>query len=285
MRRYIISILLSVLLFSSAEAKEPVVGLVLSGGGALGYAHIGAIQALEEHGIMPTVISGSSMGAIIGSLYSAGYTPQEMLKIVQKDKLYRINKLVTLQSALTTTGMSSHEALRKILHELIPHDSFDSLEYDFTACVSNLDKGQKEYISSGNNLVDYIVASASIPGIFETKKIGGVTYVDGGVLDNMPTAAIQEKCDYLIGVDVIPFVKEIKKNNSVDVLLWSIRLIQHNNSQLGRSMCDWLIESYALIEYHELNFEHYLEIYQFGYKAAIDYIAKHPELVEKCAAK
>ena len=268
---------------SFSFARQPRVGITLSGGGALGYAHIGVLQALEEHGIHPDCISGSSMGAIIGTLYAAGYSPKEMLAIVQKDKLYRINKLLTLQSAFTTTGMSSHKSLHRILLQLIPPNSFDSLPRRLTVCVTNLDSGESEYISSGDSLAEYVVASASIPGIFETRTVGGHTYVDGGVLDNLPVRALRPQCDHIIAVDVLPFVKESRKSTSLDVMLWSIRLMQHSNSIPGRAAADWLIDSYALVEFHEFSFDKYREIYQYGYKAATEYLAAHPELIRRCA--
>lgn len=283
MYRYIFTIIAIAMSLPFSFARQPRVGITLSGGGALGYAHIGVLQALEEHGIHPDCISGSSMGAIIGTLYAAGYSPKEMLAIVQKDKLYRINKLLTLQSAFTTTGMSSHKSLHRILLQLIPHNSFDSLPRRLTVCVTNLDSGESEYISSGDSLAEYVVASASIPGIFETRTVGGHTYVDGGVLDNLPVRALRPQCDHIIAVDVLPFVRESRKSTSLDVMLWSIRLMQHSNSIPGRAAADWLIDSYALVEFHEFSFDKYREIYQYGYKAATEYLAAHPELIRRCA--
>ncbi|MBO8440514.1 MAG: patatin-like phospholipase family protein [bacterium] len=283
MYRYIFTIIAITMSLSFSFARQPRIGITLSGGGALGYAHIGVLQALEEHGIHPDCISGSSMGAIIGTLYAAGYSPKEMLAIVQKDKLYRINKLLTLQSAFTTTGMSSHKSLHRILLQLIPHNSFDSLPRRLTVCVTNLDSGESEYISSGDSLAEYVVASASIPGIFETRTVGGHTYVDGGVLDNLPVRALRPQCDHIIAVDVLPFVRESRKSTSLDVMLWSIRLMQHSNSIPGRAAADWLIDSYALVEFHEFSFDKYREIYQYGYKAATEYLAAHPELIRRCA--
>lgn len=285
MYRYIFTIIAITMSLSFSFARQPRIGITLSGGGALGYAHIGVLQALEEHGIHPDCISGSSMGAIIGTLYAAGYSPKEMLAIVQKDKLYRINKLLTLQSAFTTTGMSSHKSLHRILLQLIPHNSFDSLPRRLTVCVTNLDSGESEYISSGDSLAEYVVASASIPGIFETRTVGGHTYVDGGVLDNLPVRALRPQCDHIIAVDVLPFVRESRKSTSLDVMLWSIRLMQHSNSIPGRAAADWLIDSYALVEFHEFSFDKYREIYQYGYKAATEYLAAHPELIRRCEKK
>jgi len=77
------------------SSRNDGLGLCLSGGGALGFAHIGVIQSLEDHGIFPTHIAGSSMGAIVGTLYAAGYSPASMLQMIKDDKLYKITKLMT----------------------------------------------------------------------------------------------------------------------------------------------------------------------------------------------
>ena len=81
-------------LFKSSSGNQTL-GICLSGGGALGFAHVGVLQSLEEHGIQPTHVVGSSMGSIIGCLYAAGYTPAEMLQMIKDDKLYKITKLMT----------------------------------------------------------------------------------------------------------------------------------------------------------------------------------------------
>lgn len=265
-------------LFSQGNKK---LGIALSGGGALGFAHIGAIQALEENGIKADCVSGSSMGAIIGALYAAGYSPVEMLKVISDKKLYKIQKLLTLQSAISNMGMSTHSVLQKALTELIPHNSFDSLKIPFTVCVTNLDSGIYEYKNHGKLLAEYVAASASIPGVFEAMKIEGITYVDGGVLNNLPAEILQEQgCKYIVGIDVLPFIPNADKHNAIDVAAWSLRSMQHQNAQSGIKVCNWLISSYAILEYHEFSFEKYKEIYQYGYRAAMQYIAQHPEIKE-----
>lgn len=264
------------------RTAKPQVGIALSGGGALGFAHIGVLQALNEHGIYPDCVAGTSMGAIIGVMYAAGFTPQEILEIVHTKKLYKVKRLLTLQSAIGSLGMSTHDVLHKTLREYIPHNSFDSLMLPFVACVTNLDKAQAEYRDAGTLLAEYVVASASIPGVFEAVDINGTIYVDGGVLDNLPARSLQDMgCKYIIGVDVLPIVMRSPKNNSIDVVMSSIRTMQHSNSIPGIEACQWVINSYALTEYHEFSFEQYREIYQYGYRTTIEYIKSHPELVRK----
>lgn len=210
MKRTIL-ILLTVFATITATA-QPRIGIALSGGGALGFAHIGVLQALEEHGIRPDCIAGTSMGSIIGVLYAAGYHPTQIIDIVRDNKFYQVKRLITLQSAISTLGMSTHDVLHKALLRLIPHDSFDSLRIPFAACVTNLDLVRPEYRDAGTHLADYVVASASIPGVFEAKKIGTTTYVDGGVLDNLPAVYLKNRgCRYIIGVDVLPVAENTQK--------------------------------------------------------------------------
>ncbi|MFI3297179.1 MAG: patatin-like phospholipase family protein [bacterium] len=298
-----IVLLLIIVTLPTSVFAEKRIGIVLSGGSALGYAHVGALQALEDYGIKPQYVAGTSMGAIIGAFYAAGYTPQQILQLIQDKKLNSVNKLLSPQSAFFNTGVSSHDVLISTMKELIPHNSFDSLELDFSLCVTNLDKGYFEYKTSGDNLAQYVAASASIPGVFETQVIDGINYVDGGILNNLPAEVLHDKkCQYIIGVDVIPFVEDaldavkqtspdrtsllnlidLKQNsNSLDVMMWSLRLVQVENSKPGREYCDWVIDSYAILDYHEFNFSKYIEIYQYGYKAVVDYIRSHPQMLKK----
>ena len=127
-------------------------GLCLSGGGALGLAHIGVIQALEDHGIFPDEISGSSMGAIIATLYAAGYSPTQMLQLIKDDKLYKITKVLTFTPTFLKSGLSTHDILRSLIHELIPHNSFEKLKKQLHICVVNLNSAEWEIVSSGNDL-------------------------------------------------------------------------------------------------------------------------------------
>ena len=265
--------------------KKQKIGLALSGGGALGFAHIGALQALEEHGVKPDFISGSSMGAIIGAIYCAGYSPAKIMRIIQAEKLYKLDKLMSPNLNFKQKGLSSHATLRATLKELIPHDCFDSLEIPFAVCVTNITSGTYEYYYSGKGIVEYVVASASIPGVFDPVVIKNTTYVDGGVLNNLPAEILHQKgCNYIIGVDVLPFLP-IEKKSILDITLWSIRLMQHSNTQNGIKYCNWLIESNAIEKYNEFEFDKYKEIYQYGYKAMTEFIHSHPEMIETITGK
>jgi NTE family protein len=264
----------------SLSARNDSLGLCLSGGGALGLAHIGAIQSLEDHGIYPTHIAGSSMGAIIGVLYAAGYSPTDMMQMIKEDKLYKITKLMTFRPTFLKSGLSTHDLLRTLIKEMIPHNSFEKLKKKLFVCVTNLNNAEWEIIDSGDELDKWVSASASIPGIFETIKEGEVYYVDGGLLNNMPTQGIATLCQNIIGVDVLPHKIPAELKKPFDSLLFSIRAMQHNNSKEGRDLCQFIIEPEAIGQFHEFSFDSYQAIYQYGYAATTNYITDNPGILK-----
>ncbi len=266
---------------ASAAPTNKRIGICLSGGGALGFAHIGVIQALREYGIHPDEVAGTSMGAIIGTMYAAGYSPVQMLDIIRENNLYSTTKLMTWIPELRKTGISNHDELRKILTTYIPHNTFDALKYPMHVCVANLNSGKYEIISSGNNLDMWVAASASIPWVFENIVYNGTHYTDGGALNNFPAQVLQETCDVIIGVNVTPYIpNDTEITLATDVLIHTIRAALNNNSEEGITLCDHLIVSEAIREYNEFDFSNYLEIYQYGYDAAQQYIKENNEILQ-----
>jgi len=254
-------------------------GICLSGGGALGFAHVGVLQSLEEHGIRPTHIVGSSMGSIIGCLYAAGHTPAEMLQMIKDDKLYKITKLMSFKPTFLKSGLATHSMLRQLIKEVIPHNSFEQLQKKLYVCVVNLNKAEWEIVDSGNELDKWVAASASIPGVFETIKHGETHYVDGGLLNNMPAQGIEEVCRDIIGVDVIPYKLSVDLKRPMDTLAYAVRVMEHQNSLPGRDLCRFIIEPPAIETFHEFSYDSYFTIYHQGYEAANKFIAENPEIL------
>jgi len=254
-------------------------GIALGGGGALGFAHIGVLKVLESHGIYPDIISGTSMGAIVGIFYAAGVSPDNMLQLIKDDKLYKITNIINIHPWSTKTGLSNHSHMRKLIREIIPHNSFDELKKPMYVCVSNITKGIAEIACRGKNLDFWVAASASIPGVYEVIAHNGQTYTDGGLLKNIPVKCIKKQTDHIIAVDVLPYnaVENIKSPK--DVLLSSIRLVQHQNSISDRKAADFLIEPMAIKKHHEFSFDNYMSIYQYGIEAAEAYISKNPKIL------
>ncbi|MFV0471018.1 MAG: patatin-like phospholipase family protein [Paludibacteraceae bacterium] len=269
------------------DAQTPkTVGICLGGGGALGYAHIGVLQALEDLDIYPQIISGSSMGAIIGSLYAAGITPQQMLQFIKEDKLYRISKLISINPKFwERSGLINNTNLKSLFKQLIPENSFDKLKRPLYICVSNLSTGESNIVYEGDNLNSWIVASSAIPGVFNAVEIKGNIYADGGLFNNMPVHPLKERCDVIIGSDVLPY-DIIKKDLKIkDAFAAAIRAVEARNSDEGRSLCDFLIEPKGIEKYHEFSFEFYMEIYQYGYSEVTKFVTNHPEILKLKSGK
>ena len=155
------------------------VGISFSGGSARGYAHVGILKALSEHGIEPKILSGTSMGAVVGVLYAAGYTPEEIQEILVRETFSKVTSF-----AWQTTGLLKMQKLRPVLKKYIA-DDFAGLKKPLFIGIANLNEARKELRSSGP-LHEYLIASCSVPGIFAPVSIDGSSYVDGGLMCNLP---------------------------------------------------------------------------------------------------
>lgn len=280
MKRSLLLVLSTILLAAlSASAAPPRIGVVLSGGGALGYAHIGALQALEEQGIKADCIAGSSMGALVGVMYAAGMTPEDIYNLVLKERFNDRRRILgPITRGGKRLGFASLKHVRKTLQQQLP-ESFDSLPRRYFVCVTDITDSEEKVISHGANLVEYVLASASIPAVFEAIEIEGHYYVDGGVLNNLPAQYIRKECDLLIGVDVHPDAQHIPVvENILDVATLTLHTLMNNNSEEGGSLCDHLVEPRANEQYKAFDFDNFEDIYKIGYDAMKSYLAAHPEL-------
>lgn len=272
-----------------AQEQNPKVGVFLSGGGALGFAHIGMLQAMEEAGIYPQYVSGASMGALVGALYSAGYSPSEIKEIVYKDKLYKNSRLFATSGRTNKqwerVSLFTHKKVRKILEKHLHTDNFEDLEKHFMVAVSNLTNSCTEVIDSGDHLIDYLLASMSIPAVFEPVFMDGKIYVDGGSLNHFASLPIREKVDYLIGLDVMPPTETTFLTGPMNLITTYIHSVAQITGKEGREACDYLIDSYAIEKYKILDFKKFEEIYEYGYQLMKEYISKHPDMVENCGVK
>lgn len=266
---------------SNLFAQKHEIGIVLSGGGALGYAHIGALQALEEYDIYPTIVAGASMGSLIGAFYANGYSPEQICEFVKFENFNNPLKIVAPTLKAQRLGIFSQKNILKVLKKYIPHNSFDSLRYSLFVSVANLSKGQVEYVHTGDSLHACLLASSAIPTVFEAVKMDDMTYVDGGVLNNFPAQPIRNQCRHLIGVDVKANYEFTMAKRIKDVFMRTLNVVIMQNSVEGRSLCDVLIEPKSNIKYDEFSFSAFDEIYQDGYNAMKQYLDDNPKMVEK----
>lgn len=211
------------------DTSKPKVGLVLSGGGAKGFAHIGVLKIIDSLGIKIDHVAGTSMGAIVGSLYASGYTGKQLDSIfrsldfdkVINDNLPRsaktfyerdntekyaialpFNKFkLKLPSALSR-GQNVFNLLSKLTLHVSEVNDFDELPIPFFCVATNIETGEEVILDSGN-LPLCITASGAFPSLFQPVNIDGALLVDGGVVNNYPIEELRAKgMDIIIGVDV-----------------------------------------------------------------------------------
>ncbi|MEM6684427.1 MAG: patatin-like phospholipase family protein [Bacteroidota bacterium] len=224
--------LLTILAVSAQEQpieQDTKVGLVLSGGGAKGLAHIGTLKIIDSLGIRVDYVGGTSMGAIIGSLYASGYTGAQIdsifkktdLNVLIQDELPRSAKTfyekedaeryaitlpfddfkVTFPSSISK-GQNVYNSLAQLLLHVDDIDDFSKLPIPFLCIASDIEKGEQVILESGY-LPDAITASGAFPSLFEPIPMGKRLLIDGGVTNNYPIDEIKAKgVDIIIGVDV-----------------------------------------------------------------------------------
>lgn len=276
-----ITILVSLLVTISLSAQRQYnIGITLSGGGARGFAHIGVLQALEDYGVHPEIVSGTSMGALVGAMYANGMTPEDIFEMVKREELDRMASFVDISSRQPREhlGISTQNRLHRILIDYLPHNSFDSLQIPFYLCMSNICDGKEVVVHSGGNLVECLRGSSCIPGFFEPVLIDSAYYVDGGLYNNLPVQPIRKQCKILIAVDVNPKFSKYDINKIGDVLSRSVSLIIYENTKEGRKMCDYVISVPVSKNYSTMDFDKFYAIYQMGYMAGLEFIKSHPEI-------
>ncbi len=188
--------------------KKKNIALVLSSGGARGFAHIGVINELLRHGYSITSIAGTSMGALVGAMHATGQLKQ-FEKWVSSLDVLEVLKLTDI--SISNKGLVKGNRIIKKLKEIVPERNIEDLPIPFCAIATDIVRGTELVFTEGN-LYDAIRASISIPTVFQPVKISGSYYVDGGVLNPVPINRVKRhENDMLVVVDVnaqIPVEKE-----------------------------------------------------------------------------
>jgi NTE family protein len=253
--------------------KKYKTGLVLSGGGARGFAHVGVIQALNEAGIFPEVISGTSAGALVGVLYADGYSPKEIMKIMNANsRLHYIRPTVPREGLLQISGII------RILKDSLRAKTFEELKIPLFVTATNLNYGRIEYFSSGE-LIQPVIASASIPVLFKPVIINNSHYVDGGVLDNLPIKPVEKDCGFIIGSFVNPTGYEKNINNLIQIAERTFLLNVSKEVLEKAKRFDLFIAPQELKNYKILDPEKAEEVFQVGYKATKEKLKEFKNII------
>jgi NTE family protein len=246
------------------------IGLALSGGGMRGVAQIGVIKALEEHGIQPTHVAGSSAGAIVGSLYAYGYNWEEIFDFFKNIQLLNITKY-----ALGKPGIIDAEKFYPEFKAYIKKDNFDALEKVMFITATDILKGKLKIFKSGE-LIRPILASAAFPGVFAPVKIDDTYYIDGGALNNFPVEQLKPDCDIVIGAYVNGYqdisIDKLKHSYNVVERAFKLKSVQEDHQKFKD--CDVIISPKELDNYATFDNSYLDEIFKIGYDAATSLLAQ-----------
>jgi NTE family protein len=179
------------------QPRQPIIALALGGGGAKGFAHVGVIKVLESHGIHPQIITGTSAGSFVGSLYASGMTSYQLQETATALKESDIRDIT-----LSSQGFIIGQKLQDYVNRQVRNKLIEQFPIRFAAVATQLETGQKTIFTRGN-VGQAVRASCSIPNIFIPALIAGKRYVDGGLVSPIPViAARQMGADIVIAVDI-----------------------------------------------------------------------------------
>ena len=271
-------------------------GIALSGGGIRGIAHAGVLQALEENGIKPDIIGGTSCGSIVAAMYAMGYSPYHIFILCKRYGriISRANAKPILSGIHTSifnkkislSGLNNGEKMEEVCDKLakrrgianindikipivIPTvDMVSGKEYVFTNNIPNKKYKEKEYIKNVN-VGRAIRASSSFPAYFSPCKHGGCAFMDGGVLNNVPADEVR-----LQGADKVISVKFhsdqiTEDSNLMDVAMKCIDIMGSKISEKSLKMSDYVLDVYTdkvgLLDYQKVD-----KCFEYGYNAVIE---------------
>lgn len=291
----------------SQEDDRPKIGLVLSGGGAKGFAHIGVLKVIDSLGIKVDHIAGTSMGAIIGSLYASGYSGKQLDSLFRtldfdeliNDKFSRNSKSLIERNnseryALTlpfdgfkinlpsgiSRGQNVYNLLYKLLLPVKDVGDFNNLPTPFFCIATNIETGQPKLFESGN-LAEVVTASGAFPSLFQPVEIDGQLFIDGGVTNNYPIEELKVKgVDIIIGVDVQDGLKDREALASApDILLQINNYRTINDMKTKREMTDIYVQP-DITNFSLISFDEARDIVKVGEVAARKQLDKLNDLKE-----
>lgn len=233
MRR--LSILLLITLLSACAAPPPAptppipapkpplkVALVLGGGAARGFAHIGVIKALEAQGIVPDIVVGTSAGSVVGALYAAGMSGFELQNLA-----LQMDEGMVTDWTLPNRGVLKGEALQDFINQKVKNLTIQKLPKPLGVVATDLQSGDLMLFRRGNTGMA-VRASSAVPGVFQPVEISGRDYVDGGLTSPVPAQSARTMgADFVIAVDISNVIRRDKLTGTLDVLLQTFAIMGH----------------------------------------------------------
>lgn len=257
-------------------------GFALGAGGSRGVAHIGFLKAMEEEGIFPDYISGTSMGSVVGACYASGMKPDQMKEAVLKLKMSDIFDLSL--NPVGTGALLRSQKLQKKLRQYLKNKTFDDLKIPFKCVATDLISGRAELLGGEKDVVTCVAASSTIPSVFKPIQMDDKLLVDGGVTCRVPIRTVREMgAEIVVGVDVLGKVRpNDRKYNMIGVLLrmFDIADCELVKYKVGRQRPDLYIEP-DLGNMVQFKFKDIPWAIEKGYETGKEYAPKIKELLEE----
>jgi len=253
----------------ASSKKKYNTGLVLSGGGTRGFAHLGVLKALEEHNIKPDIIAGVSAGSIAGAFYADGKSPGEALELLANHKLLDYLELTIPKK----TGLVGMKGFEKTLKEHLNAKTFEELKIPLIVFAVNMNTAEYVRFDKGD-LITAVKASSSIPVVFPPVEIDGHQYLDGGIINNFPIEPLEDICKTIIGVNVNPIGPIEDLGNLRTIAERTFHLTLRSQAFSKEDRCDIYIEPEGLEKYSLLDVSKAREIYDIGYNKAKEVLAR-----------
>jgi NTE family protein len=222
------------------DDRPPRVALVLGGGAARGFAHIGVLRVLEDAGIPVELVVGTSVGSLVGALYADGYNASELEHLsrdLDRDDFFDFG----IAPALFGTGLASGERLEQWMRDHLRARDIEQLAIPYAAVATDLDDGSVVVLDRGE-IVRAVRASSAIPGVFEPVELEGRLLVDGGVVANLPVAIARSLgADVIIAVDVTEVTGKARPSSFVEVVMRAVTILTHEGMEESARSADVLV--------------------------------------------
>lgn len=260
----------------------PKVALVLGGGGLKGFAHIGVLRALEERGVRPALVAGTSIGALIGAAYVRGMPIAEMearANALTKRDLFRIDHYSMVAKRMLSPSLYLARPLHKLVEEIVPPGTFRDLRLPLLVNTVDLEDAQQVLWGLPGlqdvSVAEAVYASCALPGFFPPGVLGGRTCADGGVIDNVPAIPASHGMDAVIAVDVgstnIARARRIKDKGFAAIYMRAAQVMMKSLQSEQLEMWQGpplLLVRPAVWRYNWFSFAHVARMIELGYLAA-----------------
>ncbi len=260
--------------------KKPKIAFVLSGGSALGFAHIGVIDELTQHGIEADIVTGSSMGAIVGATYSRGLNVEQMIELATK-----VNYWKFVDFNLNRSGMFNGRKINGLLKDAYGDLKIQDLHKTFACVAVDVAKGSVEVFKEGS-VLHSVRSSMNLPAIFTPYKYKNMHFVDGGIANNLPAdVAIELGADIVIGVDVLKenYPSAIPRSPLL-AMVNSFYLMTMFQMREHHKLCDVLLfPKQTGVKQNSFNKTATLKSIEAGRKAAREAIPRIKEIIDNFA--